>query len=217
MAARPVFVPDPRKPFARTYMTEFQWNPGLSAAQKRRNIDALHEAHRRSFPAHRILEISSKSRDDLGIRLSAFHLKKFVPALGADLPLECVFQGGKVFSGGGPYTDLYTVSPRDAKRDPRLRSSGMLKEFRFDDRSFPIHPTTAFYDWLYIQALLENPELAEAVIQYDTFTDIEFNPGKSLNCQASAAALFVALHRQGSLEQCRDFDGFLAVLRSINS
>lgn len=217
MAARPVFVPDPRKPFARTYMTEFQWNPGLSAAQKRRNIDALHEAHRQSFPQHRILEISSKSKEKLGVQLSAFHLKKYVPQLEAAIPLECVFQGGKVFSGGGPYTDLYDVAPRDAKRDPRLRASGELKAFFFDGRQMPTHPTTAFYDWLYITALLENPELAEEVVQYDAFTDIEFNPAKSLNCQASAASLFVALHRQGRLEQCRDFDGFLAVLRSINS
>lgn len=37
-------------------------------------------------------------------------------------------------------------------------------------------------------------------MKYDGFTDIEFNPEKSINCQARAAALFVSLSRRGLLE-----------------
>lgn len=33
------------------------------------------------------------------------------------------------------------------------------------------------------------------------FTDIEFNPKKSLNCQARSAAIFVSLERSGLLQQ----------------
>jgi len=213
MAMRPVFVPGKRKNEADVYMTEFQWNSGLSVSQKRKNINALHEAHRRRFPESKVLEISSKSENPLGVALSAFNLKMAVPGLEQRVPLECVFQGGKVFSAGGPYTDLYNGTARDAKRDPRLRSSGMIKGFWFDGKSFPLVPRTAFYNWLYVNALMENPQLAGELIQYDGFTDIEFNPDKSMNCQAEAAALYVTLARKNLLEQCSAFEDFLEVIR----
>ena len=65
--------------------------------------------------------------------------------------------------------------------------------FTFEDKAFPLEPKTAFYDYIYMNALLENENLAQMILQYDAFTDIEFNPDKSLNCQAKAAAAFVAL------------------------
>jgi len=212
MAVRPVFVPGKRKNEADVFMTEFQWNSGMSASQKRKNIDALHEAFMKRFPEKKVLEISSKSRQDLGIKLSAFNLQKFVPELEKSIPVECVYQGGKVFSGAGPFTDLYGAIPRDAKRDPRLRSNGMLRNFQFDGRDFPITPANAFYNWIYINALIENPDLAEEVLQYDGFTDIEFNPNKSLNCQAAAAALYVSLQKRGLLSCCKDFSSFVDVV-----
>ena len=213
MASRPVFVPSKRKNEADVYMTEFQWNSGLAVSQKQKNITALHEAFVQRFPERKVLEISSKSLQPLGVKLSAFNLTKMVPSLGREVPVECVFQGGKVFSAGGPYVDLYGASSKDAKKDSRLRSSGMLKEFYFEGERIPTSPTTAFYNWLYVNALLEHPQLAEEVLAYDAFTDIEFNPAKSLNCQAEAAALFVALARKGLLEQCKTFETFLTLIK----
>ena len=213
MASRPVFVPGKRKNEADVYMTEFQWNSGLAVSQKQKNITALHEAFVQRFPERKVLEISSKSLQPLGVKLSAFNLTKMVPSLGREVPVECVFQGGKVFSAGGPYVDLYGASSKDAKKDSRLRSSGVLKEFCFEGERIPTSPTTAFYNWLYVNALLEHPQLAEEVLAYDAFTDIEFNPAKSLNCQAEAAALFVALAREGLLEQCKTFETFLTLIK----
>lgn len=213
MAMRPVFAPSKRKNEADVYMTEFQWNSGLSVSQKRKNINALQEAFQKRFPGIKVLEISSKSENPLGIALSAFNLKKTVPGMEQRIPLECIFQGGKVFAAGGPYTDLYNATALDAKRDPRLKSSGMLRSFWFDGQMYPIEPRTAFYNWLYINALMENPQLAAELIQYDGFTDIEFNPDKSLNCQAEAAALYVNLARKNLLDRCKSFDGFLEVIR----
>lgn len=213
MAKRPVFFPISRAPYVDVYQPEFSWSGGFAASQKQKNIDALHEAFLARFPGRNPLEISSKSRSPLGVSLSAFNLKKTVPSLGISVPVECVFQGGKVFSGGGPFTDLYAVSPREAKRDPRLKERGMLKSFYYEGETYPTVPGTAFYDWLYIRALLENPELSRQLTEFDAFTDIEFNPDRSINCQARAAALFVALSRQGLLEQCRDFTSFAALLR----
>lgn len=213
MANRPVFVPMNRAPYVDVYMPEFIWSGGFAASQKQKNILALHEAFRKRFHERKILEISSKSLQKEGIKLSAFHLTKYVPSLGKAVPVECVFQGGKVFGTGGPYTDLYTATPKDAKRDPRLKSSGTLRNFVFEGKKMPLIPKTAFYNWLYINALLENPELAQKVLEYDAFTDIEFNPGKSLNCQAEAAALFVALNRQGLIDQCADFGRFVEIIK----
>ena len=212
MAQRPVFVPTGKAHFVDVYMPDFTWNGGLSVPQKQKNIAALHESFHKRFPDRKLLEISSKSPLDLGVRLSAFHLKKQVPSLGKSIPVECVFQGGKIFSAGGPYTDLYQATARDAKRDPRLKSSGVLRSFCFEGETMPLSPRTAFYNWLYINALLENSEYARQLLCYDGFTDIEFNPDRSINCQAEAAALFVALSRQGLLENCRNFDSFVKLL-----
>ena len=213
MANRPVFVPFQKAPFVDVFMPEFTWNGGFAVSQKQKNITALHQAFGQRFPNRKVLEISSKSMQDLGVKLSAFNLTKYVPSLDTTVPVECVFQGGKVFAAGGPYTELYRATPRDAKRDSRLKSSGMLRSFFYEGQQFPLHPTTAFYNWLYINALLENPQLSEPLLEFDAFTDIEFNPDKSINCQAEAAALFVSLARQGLLEQCRDFQAFLKLIR----
>lgn len=213
MANRPVFAVRTRAPHVDIFMTDFTWNKGMAVSQKQKNITALHQAFNQRFPQKKVLEISSKSLQSLGVRLSAFNLPKYVPELDKSVPLECVFQGGKVFSGGGPYTDLYSGTARDAKGDPRLRSSGQLKSFFFDGAHFPLTPTTAFYNWLYIQSLKENPELARELLNYDAFTDIEFNPDRSQNCQAQAAALFVSLSRQGLLDRCDSFDTFVTLLK----
>ncbi len=42
-------------------------------------------------------------------------------------------------------------------------------------------------------ALFQNPELSKELLRFEAFTDIAFNPQKSLNCQARAAARFCFL------------------------
>lgn len=110
MATRPVYVPYVRASFAQVYSPEFTWNGGFAASQKQKNITALHAAHRKRFPESIILEISSKSLQEAGVKLSAFNLNKYVPELEAGIPIACVFQGGKIFAAGGPYTDFYNAS-----------------------------------------------------------------------------------------------------------
>jgi hypothetical protein len=48
--------------------------------------------------------------------------------------------------------------------------------------------------------LATDPELIEKLTAYEAFTDIEFNPEKSINCQARSAALYVSLHRAGLIK-----------------
>jgi len=208
MANRPVYMCVDWAPYTMQWTAEFNYNSGFAVSQKQKNILAIHEEFTGSFPGKRVLEISSKSLQEEGEALSAFFLPKFVPSLGRSVPVECAYQAGKVFKLGGPYTDLLEATPRAAKRDSRLKESGALTGFTFDVMSFPLTPKTLFYDYLYINALLENEELAKRILTYDAFTDIEFNPAKSVNCQARAAAMFVSLVRLGKIDQVRDPESF---------
>ena len=200
MARRPIFVPlhDGRRLVLERYV-EFSWHAGMSVKQKQKNIRAIHEVARREYNVANPLEVSSKSESGLGFALSSFNLL-IRTVKGQSLTVEAAFQGSKVFERGGPYTDIFGSSPRDAKRDVRLQSSGRLIAFSFFGREWPLEPKTAFYDWLYINALRANSELAQQITDYDAFTDIEFNPDKSINCQARSAALYCALYHCDLLE-----------------
>lgn len=199
MAERPIFIPWPTGlRLVKELSFEFKWSPGFAPVQKKKNIVALHEVARSKgfFP---LLEVSTKSEVLLGQRLSAFNLKVKHDALG-EIPLECAFQGSKVFENGGPYTDLYAVDARDARKDVRLRNSGRLINFKFNGLDFPNEPKTAFYDWLYISAIFPHRDYLARLKKYAGFTDIELNPERSINCQARSCAIFVAMVTKGVLE-----------------
>ena len=175
---------------------EFVWHPGMSKSQKQRSIRSLHEAAAQTKSIRRILEISGKSEDETGVLLSAFNLRvQLIDDVIASV--EALFQGSKVFSNGGPFTDIYLKDSREAKKDERVRASGQLIGFRCDNRDWPLYPQTVFYDWLYVSALRQNPILAAKILEYDGFSDIEFNPQKSINCQAASAALYKVLVVRG--------------------
>ncbi len=214
MAVRPVFMANDKAPYFVTEDIEFKWNGGFSLSQKRANIKSIHEEFLKKHPEKKILEISSKSAQEGGEQLSAFFLKKYVPELEKSVPVECVFQSGKVFQNGGPYADLLNVTPKEAKTDTRLKESGALVKFVFNGKEFPLEPKTVFYDYIYINALLENIKQAETALNYDAFTDIEFNPAKSINCQAKAAAVFVSLCRNGLKDKIKDFESFFSLFKS---
>jgi hypothetical protein len=200
MAKRPIFIPFTEGDrLVREKFVEFSWSPGYAPSQKKKNIKALHE-NAAVCGYSPILEVSTKSEDEIGIALSAFNLTVILME-GTPTLLECAFQGSKIFEKGGPYTDLYYRTSREAKQDERLRSSGGITSFRFERFEFPCEPKTAFYDWLYCRTLsLDKENVLEKLNRYAGFSDIEFNPEKSINCQARSCALFVALCRKGKLE-----------------
>ena len=207
MATRPVFfVTTPGESWVRVEDVSFQWFPGMSRAQKRRSIDAMQAAARALAPKATLLEISTKSADESGRALSGFEL--MLEAHGQRMAVESVFQGSKLCRAGsgiaGPYQDLYGDDAVLAKRDPRLAHCDVAG-FRLFDEDWPLSPwppedgrkdalpPSAFYDYLYFRALARQPELAAKACAFGGFTDLEFTPGKSDNCQAFSAALFVAL------------------------
>ena len=60
-------------------------------------------------------------------------------------------------------------------------------------------------------------ELANELLEYQGFSDIAFNPQKSLNCQARSAALFVSLHQNDQLHQAlEDKSFYIDLLTSKN-
>lgn len=183
MAERPAFFICQGKVVGKLY--SFEWFPGFATVQKQRSIASLHHAIRDEDAQAKPLEVSTKGKETVGIRLSAFNLMLNHHAL------ENVFQSAKVFENGGPYLDLLEKSPKEAKRDSRLRNSGGLKAFRYQAEEFPLIPRTVFYDYIYYAAVKESctEEEISAVSDYNYFTDIEFNPAKSINTQARTAAM----------------------------
>ncbi len=199
MAERPVFIPSyTGAQLVQEVRVQFHWHPGLAASQKKKNVVELH-ASAAEHGLGPLLEISSKSELEVGQKLSAFHLK--VDVIGRQTTVECAYQGSKVFEHGGPYTDLYWKESREAKRDSRLKDSGKLVGFEFSGRKYPISPMTVFYDWLYFLALYPHRDWLERHNDWAGFTDIEFNPDRSLNCQARSFAAFVALIKRDQLDK----------------
>ena len=180
MAQRPAFFIRQGKVVSDMY--SFEWFSGFAVSQKQKSIKSLHNAIIKTDVNAKPLEISTKSMENIGTKLSAFNLKI------NNYALENIFQSSKVFEKGGPYLDLLDRLPKEAKRDERLRNSGILKAFRYQNEEFPLIPQTVFYDFIYITAIKESFTIDE-ILNYNYFTDIEFNPAKSINTQARAAAL----------------------------
>ena len=94
----------------------FIWAGGFAFSQKQKNVVALHDAIHRIDPSAKVLEISSKSLQPLGVSLSAFNLK--FRHGGAECSVESVFQASKVFDGGvGPFPELYSHDSREVRQD----------------------------------------------------------------------------------------------------
>jgi hypothetical protein len=201
MANRPFFIPNDNKDeLVKTELVEFKWFSGFAKVQKQKSISSFHENISKQFRYNKILEISTKSKDILGVKLSAFNLK--INFKNKEYFLESLFQGSKVFSNEGPYVDIYKKESIDAKKDERIKRSD-LKEFSFFGEKFNLE--FDFYSWLYFLALKQNKKLTGEILHYQAFTDIEFNPEKSLNCQAYSAALYLSMIKNNILNIDKEY------------
>jgi len=197
MAIRPVFIATTKQPFYKQVDVKFEYFSGFSLVQKQKSIDSLHKSFIDLYQS-KVLEVSSKSTKEIGVKLSAFNLK--IHSSKREFSVESAFQGSKVFNKGGPYVDLLNKPAKSAKKDERLKNSGELIAFRLYNEEYPLEPKDFFYNWIYINALKQNEHLIPDLLNYDAFTDIEFNPTKSINCQARAAAIFVGLSRANRID-----------------
>ena len=110
---------------------------------------------------------------------------------------------------------MLLVSPKEAKTDERHQSSGKLISFVRGEEIWPLEPKTLFYDYIYMNALLENKN-AEVMIEliedgYSAFSDLAT---LSLNSQARNCAIFVGLYRAGLLDEIKNKEFYLRLFRT---
>jgi hypothetical protein len=211
VANRPIFLStsNPKKLFEKRSI-EFKFYSGFSITQKAKSIKSLHESAK-LLGIDNILEVSTKSSHKIGWALSAFNL--MVDFENREISLESAFQGSKVFQGNIQYSDLYYKTSIEAKKDIRLKNSGEIIGFNFQDEFWENEPKTAFYDWLYINALQKKADIQRELLEYSAFSDIEFNPKKSINCQARSCAIFVSLVRLNLMEEALSSkDNFIRII-----
>ena len=197
MASRIVFLPisDAGNEVFQEKLVSFDWVPGIAISQAKKSIRNLHEAAGKQIGLTKILEISTRSEEILGISLSAFNLQ----FEDKNFSVESAYQASKVFEKGGPYLDLLNLSSTEAKTDLRLKNSGLLTGFRFEGENFSVTSAPNFYDYLYIRSLLTFTD-RYLLKTYDGFTDIAFSQTsliykskRSYNCQARSTAIFCTL------------------------
>lgn len=212
MAIRPIFIPNPnRGPLVEELPLNIEWAGGFAVTQKQKNIISLHEAAAKHGISP-VLEISTKSMEEVGRRLSAFSLK--ISVNGIMKNLEAVYQSSKVFKFSGQHLSLMDLDPIKAKKEVRRIGEGPIIAFRFEGVDYPTEPVNAFYDWLYLRAIVPHEEWIKKNLHYAAYSDIEFTPSKSVNCQGRAVAEFHALSMRGSTMDCvKDFDNFRNLLR----
>jgi hypothetical protein len=187
MANRPIFIytGDLHTPVIEKNI-EFEWIKGTSFIQKQKRVIKFHEAAKKIFKGE-ILEVSSKSDKELGIRLSAFNLKM------RERTVEEIYQNSKVYD-----------------------KNNNIISFNMFGKIYPNNPKNLFYDWIYISALKEHQEYYEELNNYEIFTDIEFNPNKSFNCQARAVAVFKTLYINNKItDLTSDFNEFLKYYKTV--
>ena len=201
MSKRIFFIPSDKEGcFYEEQCVEFKFYTGFALSQKQKSIDSMHSEIIRLNPHNIPFEVSSKSNNPIGQKLSAFNLTYYLKKENKNIPVENVFQSSKVFEYGGPYKELLYVSPIEAKKSVKLKTSGKLTKFICENEDWDLLPYSMFYDWIYINALYKHKELFKELIKYNAFTDIEFNDKKSLNCQARSVAIAVSLYKKGLLQ-----------------
>jgi len=194
MAEKMIFMVDDKKPFVEIII-DYLFVPGFAPVQRKKNVTNLFYSIKEKYPMKKVLEVSTKSDNELGKMLSAFSLKMDGHFL------ESIFQSSKVFDGNIQYTDLLDKKPSDAKKFIYNLENKKLICFRYNGEEYPLKPESLFYDYMYVRALYQNKEISSQLVNYDIFTDIEFNYKKSINCQARSCAIFVFLYKNSMLEK----------------
>ena len=193
---------------------EFTWHMGMSWQVRQRSSQSLRRSILVKYPERKVIEVSTASDNyELGKQLSALNLTlqtELSDGITYEMPVENIFQGSKLYDGDGhPHTELFHRSPGDAKRFSKEMQANkrMVVGFEYNGIEFDTFPYSAFYDWVYINALHQHQDLATQILDYDTFTDIHFNQKVAysskgpFNCQARALAIYVSLYKTNELNE----------------
>lgn len=218
MAKRTVFVAKSSYPFFEEIEVNFDWFGGFALSQRRKCEISLHKNFNAKYP-HKVLEISSASLNKLGVALSAMNLKKKT-ARGIT-SVESAFQSSRIYFDGSERIDarqdLLFASGKECKRIVKEGSRGLhsyLYDFEGEVFPAPNFHISLFYDYLYLNALLEdsNSSVTSSLIRgnYKAFTDLAT---KALNSQARSCAIFVGLREAGLLDSITDYTSYLRLFR----
>lgn len=199
MAERPVFMAKKSYPFYQTVEISFKYFAGFAMVQKRKNIAEIHAGFEKLYPDVPVLEASSKAATELGKSLSPFYL--MAEDDGHQYPVECVFQASKVFQAGGPFLQLLNMEAIKAKTTSLTKTKGALLYYQYQNEKYPLDPKGWLFDWIYMKALQNHPQLQEKAMEYSAFTDIAFNPKTGSTCQAKCLAVFKGLSQKGILDE----------------
>ncbi len=178
----------------------FEYFRGQSPKQKQKSIEAMQHAIKASESGGNLLEVSNESTSNLGKILSSLNLKYHTP-LGKSYPVLNIFESSKVFEFGGPYRDLLEKDPRELENEVRLKESGRLLGFNFEDVPYSLAPRSLFFDYIYISALHDKKEIHEELMTYDMITDVTYQMGRMFASSARACAYFISLKKTNLLEE----------------
>lgn len=222
MTVRGAFIPKATYPYFEEIGVAFNWYNGFSMQQKQRCATAMHTALICTYPDIKPLEISSSSGYQIGQALSAMHIKKWSNILNDYTSVESAFQSSRIYITAdnkqiGPFPEYLGLDGKACKRLVKEKSQGLYaSEYIFEGLKFPVPDfhISLFYDYIYLNALLEEPnrELASQLISggFNCFTDLAT---KALNSQARSCALFVSLYKLGLLDKVQDYNTFLELFR----
>ncbi len=220
MTKRSVFVSKTEYPFFEEIHVEFDWFGGFALSQKRKCQIGLHRNFLAAYPEEKILEVSSSSLYLLGTELSAMSLQKRTKS--GLTSVESAFQSSKIGKSEdettGPFPEYLFLPGKECKKKVKEELKGMIScGYLFDGMEFYVPPyhISQFYDFLYLNALLEpeNAEVTEKLLAggYTAFTDLAT---KSLNCQARSCAIFVGLTRAGLIDEVKTRESYLKLFRT---
>ena len=209
-------------------VVEFEWFLGMSWQQKQKS--SLSMLAQLKDEGYIPIEVSRRSEDmDFGVQLSAFNLKlnnynvenifqayKVCNDGGPYLDLlkvepkkargDCRIQTSESKKpcqfNNIEYKNKDFYENEDVCEHCRNRSERHLVNFSSGKVHWDIEPKSLFYDAVYISALLQNKHLSDRLVEYNAFTDIEFNQKipysqnkGPFNCQARSCAIFSSLKK----------------------
>lgn len=184
MANRPIYIAtgDINNPFTEDNIN-FEWVYGYSYINKCKRRDSLKSEIAKIYNIDNWLEVSSISDKDIGKRLSALNLMLTLTS-NNKYSVEDIYQKSKI------YKDNHIIG------------------FKFNNTEFENTPYGMYYDYIYMVALYQNSDYHELIKDYYLFTDLFFNPNKSLNTQARAIAIFKTLYDNECLSLLESVSNF---------
>lgn len=168
--------------------------------RQRREVDSLHERFKYYRPDFKMLEISSISREPLGVAVSAANLRDPRGNL-----TEAVYLGSRVYEQGQLEHLYHASSTVEAMRITKASEHNMFSSYNWYGKAVPTNPLTLMKYWIWCDAVYNQKDLMNQIVEYDAFTNYFCNTSKDyFGTYPEAAALFVTLYRNGILDTAMD-------------